>query len=179
MERNEPPGPARATSGRGYQTIWLVLYWLIAAISLCSLLFVLFVPLAASAQVAAAGLFTAVTSSAATLLGATMATHLAVRGIGSVDFDDATSAMRVVVVAYAVGEAALLAIVVSAWDWTRTDLGLSVDVIASLASISQGVAAQVFGAAALFLVVGDAFTKYRRMLVALPRRRIPRPILHR
>lgn len=168
MERTELPRPMPVTARRRYQITWVVLSWLVTGLSLVSLLYVIVVPPILGVEIPAVGLFTAATSSVATVLGSAMATHLVARGVGSVDFDDATSTMRVVVVAYALVQVTVAVILLGAVDWDRPSL--RPDAIEDMASLSQGVAAQVFGAAALFLVVGEGFSKYRRLLASHPRR---------
>lgn len=99
------------------------------------------------------------------LSGALMAMDLSRRRVDDIDFDEATTAMRVIVVAWAVLLAALVvSSVVGSGFGARPSAGE--EVIESVLAIADGVTGQIFGAATLFVFVGDGYSKYRRLLRA-------------
>ncbi len=140
-----------------YQRRWLRVYWSAASLN------VLFFLFAVTGGGVPGPAFLAVTLGAlASLLGASMASHLMRRRISDRDFDDATSLMRVVSVAWLVlaGTIVMVTLVAGGFGQRSPGPGATQAVI----EISDSVSAQLFGAAALLLVVGDGYTKYRRLL---------------
>lgn len=143
-----------------YQRRWLAAYWSAAGLN------VLFVLLALIGEDVPPGAYFAVLTGATTsIAGAAMATHLVLMGVGDVDFDDVTATMRVIVVGWLMLCLAFLVTVLAATDFgARSTVGP--ETTDAVVAFSDGVAAQLFGLAALFVIVGDSYTKYRRMLNA-------------
>lgn len=145
-----------------YQAIWLSLYWIAAA---CSLVFLALALLGGG--VAAESLFAVAAGAVATTLGASMATHLLLRRVSDADFDDATGLMRVVVVGWLLLSLTLVLGVVAATDWGAT-ASVGAEARRSMLAIADSVVGELFGAAALFVVVGDGFGRYRQLLAKPP-----------
>ena len=149
---------ARWQRGTSYGRRWLVAYWAAAALN------VVFVLLAVSGEdVPSSAYFSVLTGAATSLAGAAMATHLVRVGVSDVDFDDVTATMRVIVVGWLILCLAMIVTVMVATDFgARSTVGP--ETTDALVGFADGVAAQLFGVAALFVIVGDGYTKYRRLL---------------
>lgn len=157
---NAHKGPPRHHQSSAYCRRWLAAYWTTAALSLTFLLLAL-----TGSDVPVSALFAVGTGAIAAIGGAAMASHLAHRGIGDRDFDDATASMRIVVVGWLL---LVTTIVVGAsvgsGGGTRNAAGT--EATKDVLSVSESIGPTLFGVAALFVVVGDGYTKYRRLLVA-------------
>ena len=154
--------PAQSRRTSRYQRRWLAAYWAAAALNLAFLVLAL-----GGDDVSGAAYFAVTTGSVASLLGSTMATHVHLRGVDDRDFDEATSIMRAVAVAWLLLSLFMVCAVVAATDFGATatvDPARQQDVL----DVADGLAAQLFGAAALLVVVGDGYTRYRRLLAARP-----------
>lgn len=92
-----------------------------------------------------------------------MGADLIRRRVEDTDFDDATKVMRIMAVAWVLLAVSMIVTVV-----VSTGGGIRASVTPededALVAISGAVATQVFGAVAFFLVVGDEYTKYRRLV---------------
>ena len=159
MAAHDPGGGAPASR---YQRRWLAAYWAAAALNLAFLVLAL-----GGDDVSGAAYFAVTTGSVASLLGSTMATHVHLRGVDDRDFDEATSIMRAVAVAWLLLSLFMVCAVVAATDFGATatvDPARQQDVL----DVADGLAAQLFGAAALLVVVGDGYARYRRLLAVHP-----------
>lgn len=148
-----------------YQRWWLVSYWVAVALSLVFVLLALFgdgVPGVARIAVSLG----AVAAVASTL----MATSLSRLGVDDVEFDEATSAMRVIVVAWVVLVVVMVTGTVVGTGAGETDVA-DADATGAVVGVSEGAAGVLFGLAALFVVAGDGYTKYRRLTHDVRRRR--------
>lgn len=152
------PHPRRRRSR--YQTAWIVLFWIAAA---CNLLFLLLALLSAVLT----ALVPLACGALASTAGAAMASHLSRRGLDDRDFDEVAASMRIVVVGW--GLLAVTMVVAAAVGTRLFEVArpgqAAVDAVLA---VSESVASQLFGAAALFVVVGDGYTKYRRFLRLAP-----------
>ncbi|SDS35798.1 hypothetical protein SAMN04488570_1703 [Nocardioides scoriae] len=153
-----PDEPARSVQRRGYQLGWVVTYWSATGLSLLFLLLAVTTPDVPGSTVAALGF-----GSTAALAGSTLATLLRRAGVAAIDFDDATAPMRVLAAAWAVLLVAMLVAVAVGTGWGARD-SAGPEATSSVLSVADRVAAQIFGVAALFVVVGDGYTKHRRLL---------------
>ena len=139
---------------------WLVAYWTAASFNL------LFLVLALTGQnVPIQALFAVGTGAIAAVLGTAMASHMVRRGIGDRDFDEATSSMRIVCVGWLLLVLVML-IGVAAGSEMGTRDSAGGEATGEVLAVSDSIVPALFGVAALFVVVGDGYTKYRRQLVA-------------
>jgi hypothetical protein len=147
----------RTTHGTRYQVWWVRSYWIATALT------VVFLVLALTGSGVGIGSRVSVTLAVvATALGSLMASRIRQHGVTDVDFDDGTSGMRVI----AVGWAALVVLLLIAATF-GTGFGVTASVDADMADgvvgFSASLATTLFGFAALIAVVGDGYTKYRRL----------------
>lgn len=142
---------------------WLAAYWTAAGLNL------LFLVLALTGEdVPSQALFAVSTGAIAAVLGAAMASHMVRRGIGDRDFDEATSSMRIVCVGWLLLVLVMLIGVAGGSGMGARDSAggqATQDVLA----VSDGIVPALFGVAALFVVVGDGYTKYRRQIAVSTR----------
>lgn len=141
-----------------YQRRWLALFWLTTGLNLLFLLLALTgkgVPLEAILAVSSGAL--------GVLLGSLLVTLATRNGIDDVDFDDLAKGMRVAVVAWLfLGCAIVVGTIVGSGFGDRPTAGpRAIEVVVDF---SESVAAQIFGLAILFTVVGDGYTKYRQFI---------------
>lgn len=167
--RSARPQPPEHTPprdrGTRYRRRWLYAYWSAAILN------GVFVLLALTASDApAAAYFAVLTGAVTSITGAAMATHLVVSGVSDVEFDDATATMRVIVVGWLVLCLAMVVTVMAATDFGARDTA-GPEAINAVVTFSDGIAAQLFGVAALFIVMGDGYTKYRQLLDTTSHRR--------
>lgn len=148
----------RKTPNTSYRRRWLTAYWAAATLN------VLFALLALTGEdVPPTAYFAVLTGAATSVAGAAMATHLVRVGVSDVDFDDVSATMRVIVVGWLMLCLALIVTVMVATDFgARSTVGP--ETTDAVVAFADGVAAQLFGVAALFVIVGDGYTKYRRLL---------------
>jgi Na+/proline symporter len=159
--RTRSQARSRARSS-AYCRRWLRAYWAAGALNLLFLVLAL-----TGGDVPARAYFALIVGAVASALGAAMATHLVRRGIGPRDFDEATSSMRIVVVGWCLLVAAMLVgTVLGSGFGDRSSAGD--EATGAVLDISASIAPELFSVAALFVVVGDGYTKYRRLLA--PRR---------
>lgn len=155
-----------------YRSRWLVAYWMAALLNMGFFLSALL-----DGEVSAVASFSVLLGAVSTTAGASMATHLARLGLSDVAFDEATAPMRVIVTAWALLVSVTVATVVVGTDFgARPSAG--VEAIASVVAFSEGLTAQLFGVASLFVIVGDSFSKYRRLLSARPQGHVARSPAH-
>jgi len=139
---------------------WLAAYWTAGGLNL------LFLVLALTGEdVPIQALFAVSTGAIAAVLGAVMASHMVRHGIGDRDFDEATSSMRIVCVGWL-----LLVLVMFIGVASGSDLGTrdsaGGQATGEVLAVSDSIVPALFGVAALFVVVGDGYTKYRRQIAA-------------
>lgn len=116
-----------------------------------------------SSGVPTEALFAVLLGSLASIGGMLMGVDLMRRGVSDYDFDDATQVMRIMVVAWVLLAGSILITTVVGTDGgNRADVAPEAE--QALLNISSAVAAQLFGAVAFFLIVGDEYTKYRRLV---------------
>lgn len=145
------------THGTRYQVWWVRCYWLATALT------VVFLFLALTGSDVGFGSRISVTLAVvATALGSLMATRIRRHGVSDVDFDDGTSGMRVIAVGWA---SLVVLLLVAATFGTGFGMTASVDpdVKEGVVGFSASLATTLFGLAALIAVVGDGYTKYRRL----------------
>jgi len=134
-----------------------VSYWVAAALNVLFLLLAL-----VGDDVPAVARIAVTLGAVSTVAGTLMAASLFRVGITDVEFDESTSAMRVIVVAWAV----LVTVMVGA-TVVGTDAGerssAGVGSTETVVGVSEGAAGVLFGLAALFVVAGDGYTKYRKL----------------
>jgi len=147
--------------GTSYGRRWLVAYWAAATLNLVFVLLAL-----GGEDVPPSAYFSVLTGAVTSFAGAAMATHLVRVGVSDVDFDDATSTMRVVVVGWLLLCVAMVVTVMVATDFGAQST-VGPEATGAVLDFADGVAAQLFGVAALFVIVGDGYTKYRRLLTQL------------
>jgi hypothetical protein len=149
---------ARRRRHNRYRRRWVIAYWAAAALNL------LFVLLALTGEdVSTSAYFAVLTGAVTSTAGASMATHLDRVGIGDVEFDDVTATMRVIVVGWLMLCLTLVVTVMVATDFgARSTVGP--ETTDAVVAFADGIAAQLFGVAALFVIMGDGYTKYRRAL---------------
>lgn len=162
MIRSRASGRRRGTRPRAetsaYQRRWLWAYWGAALLNAAFLLVAL-----TGSGVPGSAYFTVATGAAASVLGALMATHLTRRQVDDRDFDEATGVMRAVVAAWVLLVASMVAATVIGTDFgARSSAGP--EATQAVLDIADGIGAQLFGAAALLIVVGDGYSTYRRLL---------------
>ncbi|GAA4118875.1 hypothetical protein GCM10022415_18340 [Knoellia locipacati] len=159
---------SRATAG-SYQARWLVAYWVTVALT------VVFLLLAITGEGVAGVARIAITLGVvAALAGTLMAVAVSRMGVSDVEFDEATSAMRVITVAWVVLVTVLVVGTVlgtGAGDRRVADAGTT----ASVVGVSEGATGALFGLAALFVVVGDGYTRYRVLTRDVRRAQRPQP----
>ena len=156
MVRGTTKDAVRSTSR--YQRRWLVAYWCAVGLSL------LFVLLALTGDgVPAVAVIAVVLGAVASSTSTLMATALFRLGITDVEIDEATSAMRVIVVAWAVLVAVMITAAVVGTGGGDTD-SASQGSVDTVVGVSEGGAGVLFGLAALFVVAGDGYTKFSRLM---------------
>lgn len=156
---SHPPRPANVDRRRrAVRRRWVATYWATTMVS------ALFLVMAVSAPDIPAGSYAALGFGClAGVCGSLMAARLHRAGVDVPDFHEATAAVRTLAVAWLVLIAALVvATVVGTGLGERPTAGPGA--IEAVLAVADGVAAQVFGAAAFFVVVGDGYTKYARLL---------------
>ncbi len=146
----------RAGGRSRYQLWWLSGYWLSTAFSLTFLTMALL-----GTDIGVGGYLGTGLGALASLLGSVMATRLAREGIGDVEFDGATAGMRVVSVGWLLFVAILVVLA-----FVQTSPGATVDTSVAVEN-TDGLTGTIFGAAALFAVLGSGFTEYRNALTKL------------
>jgi len=139
---------------------WLAAYWTAAGLNL------LFLVLALTGEdVAIPALFAVGTGAIAAVLGTAMASHLVRRGIEDRDFDEATSSMRIVCVGWLLLVLVMVIGVAAGSEMGARDTAGD-QATQEVVAVSDSIVPALFGVAALFVVVGDGYTKYRRQLAA-------------
>ncbi len=155
---NALTGQPRNHQSSAYCRRWLASYWTTAALSLIFLLLAL-----TGSDVPVSALFAVGTGAIAAIGGTAMAAHLAHRGIADRDFDDATASMRVVVVGWLLlVSTIIIGVLVGSGVGSRNTVGT--EATQGVLAVSESIGPTLFGVAALFVVVGDGYTKYRRLL---------------
>ena len=147
----------RTTRGTRYQVWWVRSYWIATALT------VVFLVLALTGSGVGFGSHVSVTLAVvATALGSLMASRIQRHGVTDVEFDEGTSGMRVIAVGWS---ALVILLLIAATFGTGFGLTASVDpdVADGVVGFSASLATTLFGFAALIAVVGDGYTKYRRL----------------
>lgn len=149
---------ASVASGRRYQRRWLYAYGTSASMNL------IFVLLALTGDnVPPASYFAVLTGTVTSFAGAVMASHLVRIRVSDVDFDEATATIRVIAVGWLLSCIAMAFTVMAATDFgARATVGP--EATPAILNFADGITAQLFGVAALFVVAGDSYTRYRRLL---------------
>lgn len=141
-----------------YQRRWMVAYLTVVVLNVIFLLLAM-----TGTGVPAEALFAVWLGTLASIAGVIMGADLIRRRVEDTDFDDATKVMRIMAVAWVLLAVSMIVTVV-----VSTGGGIRASVTPededALVAISGAVATQVFGAVAFFLVVGDEYTKYRRLV---------------
>lgn len=158
--QNPKPGSAKPTSKSKYQRRWMAAYLTVVVLNVVFLLLAI-----TGSEVPAEALFAVWLGTLASIAGVLMGADLMRRRVGDSDFDDATKAMRVMAIAWVLLAVSLIVTVVVGTGGGNT-ADVSPEAERALLGISDAVVTQVFGAVVFFLIVGDEYTKYRRLVSA-------------
>lgn len=138
----------------GRQRWWLIAYWITAGLS--TLLLV--VALVGDGQPVALTNYLGVgLGTVACVSGAVMATRLTRHGVSDVRFDEATAGMRVITVGWLLFAGIMVSLAIY---YTAPGRDTSAAPAAAVAS-TDSLTGTLFGAAALFAVVGPGYSAYR------------------
>lgn len=151
-----PQAPPRDPRYLRYQRAWLATFWAAAALN------VLFVVLAVGGTgVPPAAVLAVISGAIAVITGSFIATAAYRIGIDDAEFDDVAKGPRIAVFAWLILGGAVVGGALVGSDFGTSPLDPRfVEVIVQF---SEGVTAQLFGLAILFVVVGDGYTAYRRL----------------
>ena len=141
-----------------YQRLWVIGYWAVAALNVIVLVLAI-----TGSGVPIQALVAVWLGTLASIGGMLMASDLMHRGVSDRDFDDATKVMRIMVVAWVLLAVSIIVAVVIGTDGGN-QAEVAPEAEQALLDLSNQVAAQLFGAAAFFIIIGDEYTKYRRLV---------------